>query len=364
MTVVLVDWLGRGGIAQCSDAWGQVAQAGGRQVVVVSRAGRELADTWPEARTAGASAPRLLAHGAVVRLATRTIRSLRPAVVVVANYLVPPVESSVLRAAQQVGARCVLVVHDHRLHARTAGVHAGLGRMARMADVVVVHSAYVGRAVAPLVGRTPVVHLPHPIPRWALHPEEPSASPPWAAGTGDGSLLALHYGVLHREYKGTDVVTDLARTGVPGWRFALLGVGAPADGGPGSVVVDRFVPTHELVAAVRASDVTLLPYRFATQSGAVVLAQALGSVVVSTRVGGIPEQVVDGRTGVLLDAAADLARWRAVLEDLRDERRRGALAAAARVQVAAAHQAFTDGVAAIVGIDRPVAEVAGPPVRP
>ncbi len=74
-------------------------------------------------------------------------------------------------------------------------------------------------------------------------------------------------------------------------------MGAGARAGEGVEAVTGFVDAGVLAAAVIQSDVTLLPYRFATQSGAVVLAQALGSLPVATAAGGIPEQIDDGVTG-------------------------------------------------------------------
>lgn len=306
MIVLLVDWLGRGGIAQCSDAWARVAASGGAEVVVATRRDRELAESWPGALVTGCDVHPLLAHGRLVRLTTRTIAAVRPDVIVLANYVVPWAEHTVVQAAHRVGASCIIVVHDHRLHTVTAGTRAGLGRLIRGCDAVVVHSAYVGERVLPQAGTTPVVTLPHPAPGRSFDPALSRCEPPWPAFFGRSSLLAVHFGVLRRRYKGTETLMELARSGVPDWCFALLGVGAPDVREPGCFVADRFLGRDELEAAVSRSDVTLLPYHYATQSGAVVLAQALGSVVVSTRVGGIEEQVIDGRTGVLLEPGADM----------------------------------------------------------
>ena len=61
----------------------------------------------------------------------------------------------------------------------------------------------------------------------------------------------------------------------------------------------------ELLAA---SDVLLLPTRFAEASSIAILeAMAYGCVVVASKRGGIPETVVDGETGVLLDSPTPAA---------------------------------------------------------
>lgn len=47
-------------------------------------------------------------------------------------------------------------------------------------------------------------------------------------------------------------------------------------------------------------DFVVLPYTHASQSGVIPLAYAFGKPVIATRIGGIPEQVEDGKTGILV----------------------------------------------------------------
>ena len=57
------------------------------------------------------------------------------------------------------------------------------------------------------------------------------------------------------------------------------------------------------------SDIVVLPYRSATGSGVVPLAYHYGKPVIVTNVGGLPDVVEDGRTGVIVppDSSRDLA---------------------------------------------------------
>lgn len=341
MTVLLVDWLGRGGIAQTSEAWVSELDRSGQRVLVATRPNRELATSSivPVAACAG----RLRAHKSVADAAVRAIHEHRPSAIVIQNYVVPAIEWRVYSAAQRTGTRVILVVHDHRLHSRLAGNHIGLNRCIAAASTVVAHSDYVARSLMASSGRGDIVRLPLPVQLGTLarpRPEEPPT------GRGPG-LLAVHFGTLQRGYKGTSTIVELAATGVDGWRFSLIGPGAPAVV-PGAQVIRGFLDGGALVSAVSHSQATLLPYSFASQSGAVVLAQALGSVVITTSVGGLPEQIRDGVDGRLLPVGAPAAAWRRALEGLTDASVREAITEAARRRVWDDHAKFAEMVPKLV----------------
>jgi glycosyltransferase involved in cell wall biosynthesis len=339
MSVVLVDWLGRGGIAQTTAAWAYELERRGYPVLVVTRAGRDLAGEAGRVVTAGGRG-RLRSHRALAEAAAAAVLDERPSCVVVQNYVVPPLEAPLDAAVAAVGARLVAVVHDDRLHTWRAGTAVGLARRLRRADVVVTHTEAVAQRVTARSGRADIRVVPHPLPVGLLA----------AAGTRTparpAGRWAAHFGVLRRRYKGTAVVESLAGT-TPGWTFLALGVGAPQPQ-PGLVTRPGYQQPGALVDAVAATDATVLPYTRATQSGAVVLAQALGSVPVVSAVGGIPEQVTDGQDGVLLPPGAPVGAWRAALRDLEDDDRRRTLAAAGTARLRDQHQRFATAVAELV----------------
>ena len=69
----------------------------------------------------------------------------------------------------------------------------------------------------------------------------------------------------------------------------------------GSVTLnDRFIPNDEVADYFCASDLVVLPYVSATQSGIAQIAYFYDRPVVATTVGGLPEMVRDGRTGYLV----------------------------------------------------------------
>jgi len=66
-------------------------------------------------------------------------------------------------------------------------------------------------------------------------------------------------------------------------------------------VHDRFIPDEEVEFFFKRAGLALMPYREATQSGVAMVAMPLGSVVIATAVGDIPEVVQDGVTGYLVE---------------------------------------------------------------
>ena len=63
----------------------------------------------------------------------------------------------------------------------------------------------------------------------------------------------------------------------------------------------KFIPTSEVKYYFSASDVVILPYRDATQSGIVQIAMNFRKPVIATNVGGLGEVVINNRTGYIVE---------------------------------------------------------------
>jgi glycosyltransferase involved in cell wall biosynthesis len=113
------------------------------------------------------------------------------------------------------------------------------------------------------------------------------------------------------------------------------------------------LPNREVLALYPLAEMVVVPSVIPDALSRVILeAMASGRPVVATRVGGTPELVVDGKTGLLVErnAPADLARAIATL--LRDAELRASLAAGARRHV-------DERFGATDGVDRLLAAYAG-----
>jgi len=66
-------------------------------------------------------------------------------------------------------------------------------------------------------------------------------------------------------------------------------------------VIDKYIPNEEVEIYFTACDLVILPYVSGTQSGIVQIAYSFCKPVVCTRVGGLPEVVVEGKTGFVVN---------------------------------------------------------------
>lgn len=86
-----------------------------------------------------------------------------------------------------------------------------------------------------------------------------------------------------------------------------LGVGDNID------IVDGYIPDSGIEKYFAASDLIVLPYESATQSGIVQIAYGFEKPVIATNVGGLPEVIADGKTGYIVEPKNPKALAEAVI---------------------------------------------------
>lgn len=167
------------------------------------------------------------------------------------------------------------------------------------------------------------VEIATPTPLLSLTPSPQPAS--------EDTLRLACLGRLDAEQKGHDVLlAALSRVSWSGsdWSLDLYG------SGPDEAYLRELVAhyalagrvsfrghTHDVASVWRDHDVLVLPSRREARGIAITEAMACGRPVVATAVGGIPDSVVDGVTGLLAAAATEDA-WVDALERLWRERDR------------------------------------------
>ncbi|HIT48347.1 MAG TPA: glycosyltransferase [Candidatus Coprenecus stercoripullorum] len=121
----------------------------------------------------------------------------------------------------------------------------------------------------------------------------------------------LFFGLI-REYKGLDILIDAFSGLDDSYQLVIAGecygpfekYRRKIDASPlrGNILVfDRYIPDNEVATFFSASDVCVLPYRSATQSGINSIACNFGLPVITTGVGGLKETIGARGTGITVD---------------------------------------------------------------
>jgi glycosyltransferase involved in cell wall biosynthesis len=149
-------------------------------------------------------------------------------------------------------------------------------------------------------------------------------------GDSDAGPVVLFFGRIS-PYKGLGVLYDaapLVASEVPGVRFVIAG--RPIDGYklppppllPCGGTIDVFadyIGNQRAQALFQSARVVACPYLDATQSAVILTSYGFGKPVVATRVGGLPEYVRDGETGLLVGPGDARGLAAALIRILQDE---------------------------------------------
>ena len=78
-------------------------------------------------------------------------------------------------------------------------------------------------------------------------------------------------------------------------------------------IINRFINTDELANMIQQASIVICPYTDATQSGVVMSAYAFKKPVLATNVGGLPEMLNQGKTGMLIPPRNSDAIYKALI---------------------------------------------------
>jgi glycosyltransferase involved in cell wall biosynthesis len=162
----------------------------------------------------------------------------------------------------------------------------------RLADLVIVYSV----AEESRFPRARAVQRRH-LQMYLPAPTQPSIDH-WHQRWGRKSPVVLFAGQL-RPDKNPEMLVDAVAGIDPPVTLAFVGEdhgslatikGLAAELGLSPDIYSGYLPLDDFSAAVAAADVVVCPYRVASQSGVAAVAQALGTPVIATNVGGLSEQ--------------------------------------------------------------------------
>jgi glycosyltransferase involved in cell wall biosynthesis len=183
-----------------------------------------------------------------------------------------------------------------------------------------------------------VITTPHPVYDFGKpgRPRKTAAEARDALDLPAAARLVLFFGFI-KPYKGVvhliDAAADLKARFGDGIRVLIVGdiygdkqpyLDRIAASGAEDIIhlVDGFVPDEIVEDYFLAADLAVLPYVSATQSGIVQIAYNYDLPVVTTNVGGLPEVVLDDRTGFIVPPEDPSALAGAVVRFFDEDRAR------------------------------------------
>jgi glycosyltransferase involved in cell wall biosynthesis len=246
----------------------------------------------------------------VLRPALQQLASNRPDAAIVA--MIGYWDVVFAQELRRMGVPVVCIAHDAEVHPGDR-FHLALQlqrRMYRISQGIITLTNFVSLQLQSRVEVAEKVCATVPHPAFAFSDLElPPPRPPDAKV--DRPLRLLLPGRLKR-YKGLETLAEALKLAGPSDALSLRVVGAPeretdlkALRGLPRVEFDLGWKTdREIFAHLDWADATVLPYVEASQSGIVPLSFARARPVIATPVGGLPEQIRDGDTGVVTDSVS------------------------------------------------------------
>jgi glycosyltransferase involved in cell wall biosynthesis len=250
-------------------------------------------------------------------------------------YHFPPLDHLFLNWLQLLGKRSVLTVHDVIPFDAEPSQLGWLRRIYHQADQIIVHARDNYKAIVQAFDVPPErVHVipMGPYLRFADEHTLPAATARERLGLEAKAPVILFFGQIKR-VKGLEHLIRAFSQVVRARPDAQLIIAGPEwkepferyaaliqDLGIGDRVSTRieYVPDKDVGTYYSAADVVALPYTEAYQSAVLYMAHSFQRPVVATTVGGLPEVVADGESGLLVPPADAEQLAQALLALLQD----------------------------------------------
>jgi len=245
----------------------------------------------------------------------RAIRTRRPDVLIL-QWWVPffvPMWMLLAQVARRIGIKVLFICHNVLPHEQRSWDVWLTRKTLGLGDGFVVHSQEEKARLLVLLPGRRVEAMPLPVFDMLVDQTMARDEARQRLGLPQEAPVLLFFGFV-REYKGLRHLLEA----VPAIRSELADVRLLVVGefwqdkqsyleqierlgiGQSVTIVDQYVSNEEMPVYFAASDVAVLPYTHVTQSAVVQLAFGFGLPVITTRVGGLPEVVTEGETGLLV----------------------------------------------------------------
>jgi glycosyltransferase involved in cell wall biosynthesis len=185
--------------------------------------------------------------------------------------------------------KIVRCIHDAKPHLGEKWPTAGsLKRRITSADTIICFSNYVADQITIEKSRKLVASLPLRFHSTGSPGSEIQALSEKLRISGKPVILTIGRTMM---YKGLDILNELDSINTE-INLVVAGTGKEDINLPNcGILVDKWLTDAEFIYLIRSADILLFPYIEASQSGTIPIALAEGKVIVTSDVGGLPEQV-------------------------------------------------------------------------
>lgn len=254
------------------------------------------------------------------------LKKLKPDLIVVRYWLpfMGPCLGTILRRAKKNKHTRVVCIADNIVpHEKRPGDTAFTKYFVKPVDAFITMSEKVKSQMREFAGSKPVTYVPHPL--YNHFGEIISAKDAREElGIDAGDRVMLFFGFI-RKYKGLDILLEAMKPLIKkpaNKNLKLLIAGEfyedksnyeallnDPELAPHLILHTEFIPDSRVKYFLCAADVTVQPYRNATQSGVTPLSYHFEVPMIVTNVGGLPAMVPDGKVGLIAEPdAEDIAR--------------------------------------------------------
>ena len=229
---------------------------------------------------------------------------------------------------KKTGAKVMFICDNVIPHERRPGDKTLIKLIFKVGDYFMIHSKSVERDLLKFSKGKPYMLSPHPVYNIFGDKVDKNSARKFIRdryGTDvTGERVILFFGYI-RKYKGLPYLIKAMKQLKSELNVKLLVVGefyedekptheliSSLDLKDSVTVISDYIPNEEVKYFFCASDVLVLPYIDATQSGIIQIAYYYDKPVIATDVGGLSEVVIDGKTGFVIEPKSEKAISEAV----------------------------------------------------
>ena len=260
----------------------------------------------------------------LMRLIWNLIRE-KPDVIHFNWILVPLLDLLLIRLLKKRGVAVVYTAHNASPHDKS-NVHAGAqAAILNLCDRIICLTDYVNEELikAFKVSSVKIDVIPHGNFDFVVGQAKDTGSPATARLRKllDDSFVLSFLGQI-RPYKGVEYLIramPLILKDCPGCKLLIFGNDTHNLAKTYHELIDdlnlnsnvicdfRYIPLNEMVMYLRLTDIVILPYITASQSGHIPMLSKMGIPVIASRAGGLPEMIQEGRNGFLVPPGDEAA---------------------------------------------------------